>query len=77
MTTQIQNKRTQTSMLQLGVEPTTPVFDRINTVHTLDCAATVIGSPSFFNFERKEETTLHISVQHFRLLQSVTLGSLA
>jgi hypothetical protein len=42
-TTQKQNKRTQTSMLQVGFEPTTPLFKRAKTVHALDRAATVIG----------------------------------
>jgi hypothetical protein len=43
-TTQTQNKRTQTSMLQVGFELTIPVFGRAKTVHALDRAATVIGS---------------------------------
>jgi hypothetical protein len=30
-------------MLSVGFELTIPVFERENTVHTLDCAATVIG----------------------------------
>jgi hypothetical protein len=42
-TTYTQNKRTQTSMPLLGFEPTTPVFERGKTVHTLDHVATVIG----------------------------------
>jgi hypothetical protein len=42
-TTQTQNKRTQTSMLRVGFEPTTPVFEQVKTVHPLDRAATVIG----------------------------------
>jgi hypothetical protein len=29
----------------VGFEPTIPVFERAKTVHTLDCAATVIGFP--------------------------------
>jgi hypothetical protein len=40
-TAQTQNKRTQTSMRQLGFEPTIPVFGRAKTVHALDRAATV------------------------------------
>jgi hypothetical protein len=40
---QMENKRTQTSMPQAGLEPTTPVFEREKTVHASDCAATVIG----------------------------------
>jgi hypothetical protein len=43
MTTQTQNKRTQTSMPRVGFEPTITVFERTKTVHVLGCAATVIG----------------------------------
>jgi hypothetical protein len=42
-TTQIQNKRRQTSMPRVEFEPTIPAFERTKTVHTLDRAATVIG----------------------------------
>jgi hypothetical protein len=42
-TAQTQNKRTQTSMPQVGFEPTIPVFERAKTVHALDRAAAVIG----------------------------------
>jgi hypothetical protein len=42
-TTQTQNKRTQTSMPQVGLEPTIPVLERAKTVHALDRAAAVIG----------------------------------
>jgi hypothetical protein len=38
-----QNKRTQTSMSQMGFQPTIPVFERAKIVHALDRAATVIG----------------------------------
>jgi hypothetical protein len=41
-TTEIQNKRTQTTMHQVGYEPTIPVFERAKAVHALDRAATVI-----------------------------------
>jgi hypothetical protein len=37
-----QNKRTQTSMHRVGLEPMIPVFQRAKTVHALDRAATVI-----------------------------------
>jgi hypothetical protein len=40
---QTQNKRTQTSMSQVGFEPTIPVCERAKTVHALERAATVIG----------------------------------
>jgi hypothetical protein len=43
-TEQKKNKRTQTSMPQVGFKPTTPVFEQTKTVHTLDRAATLIGS---------------------------------
>jgi hypothetical protein len=42
-TTQTQNKRTQTSMSRVGLEPTIPVLERAKTVHALDRAATVTG----------------------------------
>jgi hypothetical protein len=41
--TQTQNKRTQTSMSLVGLEPTIPVIERAKTIHALDRAATVIG----------------------------------
>jgi hypothetical protein len=43
-TTQIQNKRTQTSMPRVGFEPTIPVFEWAMTVLALVRAATVIIS---------------------------------
>jgi hypothetical protein len=42
-TTQTQNKRAQTSMSEVGFEPTNPVFDWAKTVRSLDRAATAIG----------------------------------
>jgi hypothetical protein len=42
-TTQIQNKRKQTSMPWGGFEPAIPAFERAKTVHALDRVATVIG----------------------------------
>jgi hypothetical protein len=35
-TAQTQNKRTQTSITQVGFEPTTPVFELAKTVHALN-----------------------------------------
>jgi hypothetical protein len=43
-TTQIQNKRTQTSIRLVVFEPTIRVFERAKTVHALDRAVTVTGS---------------------------------
>jgi hypothetical protein len=43
-TAKTQNKRTQTSMPQVGFEPTIPVFERAKRVHALDRAATVTGT---------------------------------
>jgi hypothetical protein len=48
-TTQTQNKRTQTSMLRAGFEPTTPVFEQAKTLHALDCAATAIGVSKLYH----------------------------
>jgi hypothetical protein len=42
-TTQTQNKRTQTFMPCVGVEPTIPAFEPAKTVHASDRAATEIG----------------------------------
>jgi hypothetical protein len=42
-TAQTQNKRTQTCMPEVGLEPTNPVFKRTKIVHALDRAATLIG----------------------------------
>jgi hypothetical protein len=39
-----QNKRTQTSLPQVGFELTNPVFEWAKTVYALDRAATVIGT---------------------------------
>jgi hypothetical protein len=44
-----QNKRTQTSMSQVGFELTIPVFERAKTVDGLDRAATVIGLKNFLD----------------------------
>jgi hypothetical protein len=41
-TAQTQN-RTQISMHRVGLEPTTPVFERAETVHAVDRAATMVG----------------------------------
>jgi hypothetical protein len=43
-TTNIQNKRTHTSIPRVGLEPAIPLFERAKTVHALDCEATVIGN---------------------------------
>jgi hypothetical protein len=42
-----ENKRTQTSMSQVGFEPTTPAFERAKTVHDLDRVATVISRNNY------------------------------
>jgi hypothetical protein len=42
-TAQTSNKYIQTSMPQVGFEPTIPVFELAKTVHALDGAATVSG----------------------------------
>jgi hypothetical protein len=42
-TAQTQNKRTQTTMPQVGFETTIPLFELGKTIHALDLAASVIG----------------------------------
>jgi hypothetical protein len=37
----------QTSIPQVGIEPTIPVFERAETVHAVDRAATMIGSTRY------------------------------
>jgi hypothetical protein len=44
-----QNKRTQTSMPQVGFEPTIPVFEQVKTAHALGRTATVIGQPMYIH----------------------------
>jgi hypothetical protein len=39
-----QNKRTQTFIPQVGLEPTIPVFEKAKTFHDSDSAATAMGS---------------------------------
>jgi hypothetical protein len=43
-TAQIQNKRAQESIPQVGFEPTILMFERAKTVHFLDRRATMIGA---------------------------------
>jgi hypothetical protein len=63
-TTQTQNKRTRTSMPRVGLEHTIPPFERAETVHAVDRAATVIGrndlgrKRSWPNFRYNSETCL-------------------
>jgi hypothetical protein len=59
-TAQTQNKRSQTSMPQMGFELTIPVFERAKTVHALDCAATVIGDN--YNYDIKLIVSLYSSL---------------
>jgi hypothetical protein len=54
-TIQTKNKRTQTSMLQVGFEPMTSVFERGKTVHALDHAASVIRTVGNRTSKKKEE----------------------
>jgi hypothetical protein len=42
-TTQTQNRRTRTSMAQVGFEPNNLAFERAKAIHALDRAATVMS----------------------------------
>jgi hypothetical protein len=50
-TAQTHSKRIQTSMPQVGFEPTIPVFERAKTVHALDRAANVIGRNNIYIYK--------------------------
>jgi hypothetical protein len=54
--TYTQNKHTQTYMFRVGFESTIAEFERANTVHALDCAATVIGH----DCEQRNINSLHV-----------------
>jgi hypothetical protein len=43
LSTQTQNKRSQTSMPRVGFETMVPAIERMKTVHALNRTATVIG----------------------------------
>jgi hypothetical protein len=68
--TQKRNKRTQVSMPWMGYEPTIPEFERGNTVHALDCAATLIGLTNGNRglFPRKQSGRDVKVTSHFRLV---------
>jgi hypothetical protein len=51
-TPQAQNKGPQTSMHPVGFKPTTPVLKQAKTVHALDRAATMTGTPIYIYIYR-------------------------
>jgi hypothetical protein len=64
-TAQIQNKRTQKSMPQVGFEPTIPVFERAKTVHALDRAATVIGCRKYSQWIYRGSKKIHLKTDKY------------
>jgi hypothetical protein len=71
-TTQIRNKHTQTSMFRVGLEPRTPAFQGVNTVHDLDGAATLLGPPVFsVNLVHVRKDTLKCNVKDFCLFITI------
>jgi hypothetical protein len=58
-------------MPQVGFEPTIPVFERAKTVHSLDCAAAVIGIKCLFilHFYIQEIGKFYISKELYGLQQ--------
>jgi hypothetical protein len=70
-TTQTQNKRTEMSMPRVGFEPTIPVFERAEAVHTLDRVATVTGLIHDYNHS---EVIMKIQILEFNLLLSSILN---
>jgi hypothetical protein len=63
-----QHKHTQTSMPQVGFEPTIPVFEWAKTVHALDRAATVIGCTVFIT---NKYITVWTQIHQFSRLFSI------
>jgi hypothetical protein len=61
-TTQIQSRRTQTSMPWVEFEPMIPVFEREKTFHALDRAGNVIGYSWIINYKElgKEKACLSL-----------------
>jgi hypothetical protein len=77
-TTQAQNKRTQTSMLWVGFEPTISAFKRAKTIHALARAATVIGSVLIYrhgNKHRNWSTQRSAPVMRYRITNRATSTS--
>jgi hypothetical protein len=62
-TTQTQNKHTLTSISRVGFEPTSPVFERAKTVHTLDSTAAEIDSSSLLHLVNLRGLCSEISAQ--------------
>jgi hypothetical protein len=60
-TTQTQNKRTETPMPWAGLDPIIPVFERAETVHVVDRAATVTGIIAFRIYEYKRSQDSSVS----------------
>jgi hypothetical protein len=66
-----QNKRTQTSMPQVGFEVTIPAFEPAKTVYVLDRAATVMGSGLILqHVNLQEDGFLHLEVSFLSILQT-------
>jgi hypothetical protein len=60
-----QNRSTQTSMSQVGLEPTIPVFERAERVDVFDRAATVIGKKTSGKSKSVIESTHYINNNNF------------
>jgi hypothetical protein len=56
-------------MPQVGLETTIAVFERAKAVHTLDCAATVIGT--FHNTAKTSSVTLTSVIRPYSVLNSI------
>jgi hypothetical protein len=65
--TQTMNKRTQTSMPQVGFETTIPVFERVKTVHALGRADTMIGFSIYTLPQRYTNERVAVIIQNVKV----------
>jgi hypothetical protein len=70
-TAETQNKRTQTSIPQVGFEPTIPVFEQAKTVHALESTATVIGC-SLYRVGKWSQLTLLCLSMHWLPVRTIS-----
>jgi hypothetical protein len=66
-TTQTQNKRKQTSMPLVGLEPTISVFERAKIVHALDSRGTRLCDRIVTSSIRGSEFAICVEVTHYEV----------
>jgi hypothetical protein len=69
--TQTQNKRRQTSLCRVGLEPTISVFEPAKTFHAFDHAASVIGLQRYSLYQTKQKDTVTEKKGEYVTVESV------